>query len=146
MAPGATSKFGAPMFEPELFRKQIHYIEEGTCDIFGTFRSPCSDSAPPYWFGARGIDLPLTPSFTPDNRAFVEVQGYTHLLMFCCQIEFHRTSTRYCRVYYFVLVSPQFWRRRSKSGACFRFYVPLLTSYCHYVFKISYLICRGCGT
>jgi len=43
MAPGARSKLGAPMLEPELFRKQI---EESTCDICGTFRRPCSDSAP----------------------------------------------------------------------------------------------------
>jgi len=26
------------MFEPELLRKQIHCIEESTCDIFGIFR------------------------------------------------------------------------------------------------------------
>jgi len=32
--------FGAPMFEPELFRKQIYCIEENTCNIFGTFRRP----------------------------------------------------------------------------------------------------------
>jgi len=31
-------KFGAPMFEPEVFRKQIHCIAESTCDIVGTFR------------------------------------------------------------------------------------------------------------
>jgi len=37
MAPGARSKFGVRMFEPELFRKQIYCIEESACDIFGTF-------------------------------------------------------------------------------------------------------------
>jgi len=26
------------MFEPEVFRKQMHCIEESTCDIAGTFR------------------------------------------------------------------------------------------------------------
>jgi len=26
--PGARSKFGAPMFEPEVFRKQMYSIEE----------------------------------------------------------------------------------------------------------------------
>ena len=36
MAPGARSKFVAPMFEPEVFRKQIYCIEESTCGIFGT--------------------------------------------------------------------------------------------------------------
>ena len=34
------NKFGAPMFEPEVFPKQIYCIEEGTCDIVGTFRRP----------------------------------------------------------------------------------------------------------
>jgi len=48
MAPGAKTKFGALMFEPEIFRKQIHCIEESTCDIFGTFRRPgnCAPLAP----------------------------------------------------------------------------------------------------
>jgi len=40
MAPGAGSKFGAPLLEPELFQKQMHCIEESTCDIVGTFRRP----------------------------------------------------------------------------------------------------------
>jgi len=34
------------MFESEVFRKQNQCIEESTCDIFGTFRRPRSDSAP----------------------------------------------------------------------------------------------------
>jgi len=42
MATGARSKFGAPMLEPEVFRKQMHCIEESTCDIVGTFRRPRS--------------------------------------------------------------------------------------------------------
>jgi len=39
MAPGTRSKFGAPMFETEVFRKQMNCIEESrpTCDIVGTF-------------------------------------------------------------------------------------------------------------
>jgi len=32
------SKFGAPTFETELFRKQVYCIEESTCDTVGTFR------------------------------------------------------------------------------------------------------------
>jgi len=40
MAPGARNKFGAPMFEPKVSRKQIYCIEESTCDIVGNFRSP----------------------------------------------------------------------------------------------------------
>jgi len=30
MAPGERSKFGAPMFEPEVFQKQMDCIEEST--------------------------------------------------------------------------------------------------------------------
>ena len=41
------SKFGAPMFEPEVFRKQMHCIEESTCDTVEIFGNPRSDSAPP---------------------------------------------------------------------------------------------------
>jgi len=33
MARGTRSKFGAPMFEHEVFRKQIHCIEESTCEL-----------------------------------------------------------------------------------------------------------------
>jgi len=40
MAPGAGSKFGAPMFEPEVFQKQIYCIEENACDIAETFHRP----------------------------------------------------------------------------------------------------------
>jgi len=53
MGPRARSKFGVPMFEPEVFRKQMHCIEEGTCDIVGTLgalraviRRPHNDLAP----------------------------------------------------------------------------------------------------
>ena len=40
MVPGTRSKFGAPMFETEVFRKQMYCIEESTHDIVGTFRHP----------------------------------------------------------------------------------------------------------
>jgi len=55
MAPGARSKFGAPVFEPEVFRKQMYCI---SCDIFGTFRRPHSDLAP-------GKSCPLHTVVTP---------------------------------------------------------------------------------
>jgi len=40
MAPGARSKFGAPMFEPEVFRKRMYCVEESICDIDGTLWRP----------------------------------------------------------------------------------------------------------
>jgi len=38
MAAGAVSKFGAPVFEPDVFRNQMYCTEGSTCDIVGTFR------------------------------------------------------------------------------------------------------------
>jgi len=46
MAPGAKSKFGTPMFEPEVFWKQMHCIEENTCDTFRTFWWPHGHLSP----------------------------------------------------------------------------------------------------
>jgi len=40
MAPGTRSKFGAPMFGFEVFRKQMYCIEENTCDIVWAFGAP----------------------------------------------------------------------------------------------------------
>jgi len=51
--PGQKNKFGAPMVEPVLFRKQVYYIEESTCEIVAfsaapaVIRRPRSDSVPP---------------------------------------------------------------------------------------------------
>ena len=53
-----------PMFEPEVFRKQMCCVDERTCDIVGTFRGP------PQWFGARGIVLPLlSPCDVPAQKS-----------------------------------------------------------------------------
>jgi len=38
MASGQGCKFGATMFEPEVFQKQMYCTEESTCDIAGSFR------------------------------------------------------------------------------------------------------------
>jgi len=46
MESGARSKLGAPIVQPELFRKQIYRFEESVYDIDGTFRRLRSDSAP----------------------------------------------------------------------------------------------------
>jgi len=43
-SPGQEASLVPPMFEPDVFRKQIYRIEESTCDSVGTFRR--SDSAP----------------------------------------------------------------------------------------------------
>jgi len=65
MAPGSKSKFSAPIFKPEVFRKQMHYIEESICDTAGTFRRPPQSFGAPYWFGALGIVRPFPASLRP---------------------------------------------------------------------------------
>ena len=64
MAPGERSKFGIPMFETEVFRKQIYCIEERICDIAETFVAPAV-IRPWEWFGAWGIAPPFAPIFPP---------------------------------------------------------------------------------
>jgi len=56
--PGARNRFGAPMFEPEIFRKQMYCIEESLCDIVETLWLHHSDSAP-------GELCPPSPSLRP---------------------------------------------------------------------------------
>ena len=56
MAPGARSKFGAPIFEPEVFRKQM-CCSEVLVTLLGLFGAPQS-------FDAWGI-VPLPPVVTP---------------------------------------------------------------------------------
>jgi len=65
MVPGARSKFGAPVFEFEVFWKQMYCIEESTCHIAGTFRRPpqCF-SAPIVIRRPENCDL-LFPLLTP---------------------------------------------------------------------------------
>jgi len=47
MAPGAISTFGVPMFEPEVFRKEMYCIVESTCEFVGIFDVPRRRLAPP---------------------------------------------------------------------------------------------------
>jgi len=61
MVPGQRNKFGAPMLKPEVFWKQMHLIEESTCDIVGTFCPPHSDLALGKW-------APLAPLVTPLSK------------------------------------------------------------------------------
>jgi len=65
MAPGARSKFGSPVFEPEVFRKQMYCIEESACDIVGTFGAPIVIRRP-------GNFTPLVSFVTPLEQIFSE--------------------------------------------------------------------------
>jgi len=63
MAAEAKSKFGAPMFEPEVIRKHMHCIEESTCDIVVTFRRPPQSFAAPRSDSVAEGLCPLCPPF-----------------------------------------------------------------------------------
>ena len=65
MAPGAKSKFGVPVFEPEVFRKQMYWIAESTCDIVGTLGASRSNSTPPQWFDAPPVIRRPPSDFAP---------------------------------------------------------------------------------
>ena len=75
MAPGARSKFGAPMFEPEVFRKQMHCIEESACDIVRPLWGPHNHSAPRTVFQRpRVIWRPwnCTPRYAPADWTIMQ--------------------------------------------------------------------------
>ena len=64
-----------PMFESEVFRKQIYCIEESACDIVGTFRRPHNHSAHPQSFGAPVIIRRPPQYFSgPSDSAPVELR------------------------------------------------------------------------
>ena len=56
------------MFEFEVFRKQIHCMEESTYDIVWTFWRPRNHSALPVVIRRREIMPPLPPSLWPCDR------------------------------------------------------------------------------
>ena len=60
MAPGARNKFGVPMFEHQVFWKQMYCIEESICDIIGTFRRPPVIRRQGHW-------VPLAPRYAPGS-------------------------------------------------------------------------------
>jgi len=70
LAPGARSKFGAPMFEPEVFRRQMHCIAKVLVTLLGLFGAPRShatsrsDLAPSRVVRRPGNCAPLTPLVT----------------------------------------------------------------------------------
>ena len=65
MAPGPSSKFGGPMFEPEVFQKQMYRIERSTCDIVRTFWLPPQSFGAPVMIRHPGNCAPLSPLVTP---------------------------------------------------------------------------------
>jgi len=70
MAPGARSKFGVPMFDPEVLRKQMHCIVESTCDIVWTFQRPSQSCGAPIMIRRPGNCSPLSPFLTPMTVVF----------------------------------------------------------------------------
>jgi len=58
------------MFEPEVFRKQIHCIEESAFDIVGTFQRPSQLFCAPIMIRRPGNYAPLTPRYAPAHTVF----------------------------------------------------------------------------
>ena len=81
--PGARSKFGAPMFEPEVLRKQMYYVEESTCDNVGTCRCPSQSFGTPTVIWRPGNCDPSLHCSTPDlhelDRQSQPSQGGCHI-------------------------------------------------------------------
>ena len=79
MAPGTRSKFGAPMFEPELFRKQMYCFEESTCDFVGTFRRPvnCTPFVTPLVFVYKSFPVFLRYNTERLDRGRNEVKWHS---------------------------------------------------------------------
>jgi len=64
MGPRARSEFDGPIFEPEIFRKQMYFIEESICDIVGTFWRPPQSFGAPAMIRRLGNCAPLvTPLY-----------------------------------------------------------------------------------
>jgi len=59
---------GIPMFEPEVFRKQIYCIEESTCDIVGTFQHP--RNCAPHRYAPDAGQLFSVKSYTAKQLTF----------------------------------------------------------------------------
>jgi len=64
MEPGARSKFGVPMFEPEIFRNHMYCMEEILVTLLGLFGAFAVIRRPPQRLSARGIVPPLPPVVT----------------------------------------------------------------------------------
>jgi len=56
---GTRGKFGAPMFKPDVFRKEISCTEESTCEIVGTFRRSQQTFGTPIMIRHPGNCVPI---------------------------------------------------------------------------------------
>ena len=67
MAPRARSKFGAPMFEADVFRKQMYCIEESRLlvTLLGLFGAPCNHSTSPAFIWRPRNCAPLPSRYVP---------------------------------------------------------------------------------
>jgi len=66
MAPGARSKFGALMFEPDVFRKQMFFVEKVLVTRLGLFGAPAVIRRP-------GIVPPFPPRCAPDHTLILVI-------------------------------------------------------------------------
>ena len=135
MAPGTKNKFGTPLFEPEVSRKQMYWTEESTCDIAGTFRRPgnCAPLPPlvtplvqPKWFidpkimslswSGPHIERHINEGLTLNGLLLIII-----IIIFYCGLMVHITDTRAQKVVSYtsahitetVFAHDQHWEKQS---------------------------------
>jgi len=64
-----------PMFEPEVFQKQMYSIEESTCDIVGPLRRPTQWFRAPVVIRRPGNFPSFAPLITPLPHAFTNCKA-----------------------------------------------------------------------
>ena len=80
MAPGARSKFGAPMFDFEVFRQQMYCIEDVILTLLELFDAPHSYSAPPVVIRRPGNCSLFSPRYAPPFKQVHLVMGLDNAL------------------------------------------------------------------
>jgi len=90
MAPGEKNKFGNPIFEPVVFRKQMYCIEEITCDIVRICLRPSPVIRRFHGYSAFKELCPLPPIITPLH---IETQRQIYF----SQLKNFSGSTRFCQ-------------------------------------------------
>ena len=127
-------KFGAPIFEPEVFRKQMYCIEGCTCDIVGIFWGPRNHSAQPQYFSTPRVILrqgncaPLPLRCAPADWTIMQrVKRYRRIRL--------QTTCRYVTMHWTCSISSNNYDLRNYA------IVQLLTSYTWTTYR-SIVLCN----
>ena len=122
MAPEARSKFVAPMFEPEVFRKQMFCIEESTCDVVGTLRRPSQSFGAPRSDSAPRQSCPprYAPAYKPTSLSALLISAVKFLPIILllvnyeiwCQLKLMKLRVQQRNCLICVSITASFWAQR----------------------------------